>query len=289
MDALPLKDPHGEVRAWCCGVCGSTETPRPQKLREMSAIEIADASRVAAASCCQCRRCGRARAKDRTVYCDACVPRPAPLPPDPGPTCPVCGLEAEEGEKVCMDCQKIGGDPPGWAFAIRRRNKAPTRHLVPRGQDGAAATGPATIALCGAQAKRRWQLEPTEGLACPDCLLAMLHIDAAQGQLDAMAELQREAAEPDPSDEAKSADAPADETAELAEDPVAEASVADDEPAAPAPELEPAPEDAAAPELEPASEDATEPDHGPEDAVAPSTEPAGEPWSDELADVLFDE
>lgn len=283
MDALPLKDPHGEVRAWCCGVCGSTETPRPQKLREMSAIEIADASRVAAASCCQCRRCGRARAKDRTVYCDACVPRPAPLPPEPGPICPVCGLEAEEGEKVCMDCQKIGGDPPGWAFAIRRRNKAPTRHLVPRGPDGAAATGPATIALCGARAKRRWQLEPNEGLACPDCLLAMLHVDAAQGQLDSMAELQREAAEPDPSDEGESAEDPAEETAELAEAPVAEASVADDEPAAPdAPA-------ASAPESGPAVEDAPEPGLGTEADVAPRAEPAGEPWSDDLAGVLFDE
>lgn len=270
MDALPLKDPHGEVRAWCCGVCGSTETPRPQKLREMSAIEIADASRVAAASCCQCRRCGRARAKDRTVYCDACVPRPAPLPPEPGPTCPVCGLEAEEGEKVCMDCQKIGGDPPGWAFAIRRRNKAPTRHLVPRGPDGAAATGPATIALCGAQAKRRWQLEPTEGLACPDCLLAMLHIDAAQGQLDSMAELQREAAEPDLGAEADRVEG---EEAEAIEAPEAPAPA---EPSA----IEEAPVEPKQTELAPEEEPARDSN----ERVS-----AEEPLSDELAGVLFDE
>lgn len=127
MNALPLRDPSGVVRAWCCGVCFHVRAGS-EYLGQNADEAIVDSWRERAAECCVCRSCGgpapRAELKYLSGDCDACTERAAAkerarqekVVGGPTATCPTCGGRPDyfgdvgdhEGDKSCTRCDDRG-------------------------------------------------------------------------------------------------------------------------------------------------------------------------------------
>lgn len=75
MNAVPLTDPSGTVRAWTCGVCWHVGHGGSMLSRPAGEDWIAS-SLASAAACCKCRECGRPNPRDNrtsSLHCRACA------------------------------------------------------------------------------------------------------------------------------------------------------------------------------------------------------------------------
>lgn len=77
MNAVPLADPNGTVRAWVCGVCWHVGNGGSM-LSQVAGEDWIASSLACAAACCKCRECGRPNPRtNRTseLHCAECKER----------------------------------------------------------------------------------------------------------------------------------------------------------------------------------------------------------------------
>lgn len=122
MNAIPLTDPSGVVRAWMCGIC---KHQYPRWVGEMPA-HLVEESRDAAEHCCVCweRDCGRIASHHSDAlwmfshYCDehAAIRAAAKKADDEA----FEARQREEGLVRCSECLGVGCDgcgDDGWVRA----------------------------------------------------------------------------------------------------------------------------------------------------------------------------
>ena len=127
MNALPLRDPDGVIRAWCCGVCFHVGAGSAY-LAENADAEIVDRWRERAARCCSCESCSGPAPRSESKYllnnCDACAElaiaeekvRRERIVGEPTTTCPTCNGRPDyfgdridaDGDKTCTRCKHRG-------------------------------------------------------------------------------------------------------------------------------------------------------------------------------------
>lgn len=105
MNAVPLSDPSGALRAWMCGCCGHVGHGGESMYRNADE-HIIKASKARAESCCVCRTCGAPNPRADSVsalHCRACsAKQQAALD--------AARAEWEKTRKPCDECDGSGYD-----------------------------------------------------------------------------------------------------------------------------------------------------------------------------------